>query len=29
MFHNSPSSDQLASIFGDIAKNLSDLRVAQ
>jgi Flp pilus assembly protein TadG len=29
MFYNSPSSDQLASIFGDIAKGLSDLRVAQ
>jgi len=29
MFYNSPSADQLASIFGDIAKGLSDLRVAQ
>jgi Flp pilus assembly protein TadG len=29
MFYNSPSADQLASIFGDIAQGLNDLRVAQ
>ena len=29
MFYNSPSNDQLAAIFQDIAQGLSELRIAQ
>ena len=29
LFYNSPSADQLASIFQDIAQGLSELRIAQ
>jgi hypothetical protein len=29
MYYNSPTNDQLAAIFQDIAQGLSELRIAQ